>query len=826
MRYCIARRWRNWTIESMTVAITAALAGCAANQIQLRPGAETAGSPARAGTPYLGLLLGEGNPPDGAVVRWAYPGPLRPTGDTSALVARGDQLLSVDGKAVNAAELQAYVAARKPGDTIDLRVRRTDADPDAMIATPGKGTNVVALRVQLSAKEMWCGPVEFEGPKIVTGPASPFTGQPVESISANDPMAKACGDVNAYIQRRVDQNGLREPVDKLIAMFRMVLGEQPGANMLQVVRDSYLHPSCVLSNEVAITRSFKEAAEDPRKAIPWAWVWNNGRDVPKPATPDVPALSKLPDPVDLQEPAKALELLSSRCESSTALVDGALGQAYDLSSSNDQQRKRLRGRLDRLLQASTDMSFDTEDPRDMIDVMQRSTRIDFDRLYSAGHVLAGFMVKSAPPARATTPVPIPRALKDAVTGEILAARKSGGRWYVYGGFTPNAYDMTRISGVIDPGGGDSFLWPQDEEHPDVRSPAVQVIVDMGGTNTYAGSSSGGPGVGVMGVNLVVDYGGHSTFTGDDMASGVGYLGVGIVVCHEGDNRFEGKSWTQGVGYYGFGAILNLGALRNDYIAWQYSQGVGGPRGIGLILDRGGNSFFLADGPVPSSYSMAGARFSMSQGVGYGLRDYDSGGLGVILSLGAEAHYVGGEFSQGGGYYWGMGIIHNAGPRNTFQGNRYSQGFGCHQAIGIVDNESGGNLYWSTIAANQGAAWDVSTGILIDRQGGNTYSGGDISQGSAAMQGIGWLLNLDGPNEYRSSAGATQGKSSGNSYHFDQTGCYSFSVLLDAQGDKSRYSKDRPNGQTITTGEKNDRKPEDSTLHGLFISVPGKIDWGN
>jgi len=120
------------------------------------------------------------------------------------------------------------------------------------------------------------------------------------------------------------------------------------------------------------------------------------------------------------------------------------------------------------------------------------------------------------------------------------------------------------------------------------------------------------------------------------------------------------------------------------------------------------------------------------------------------------------------------------------------------------------------AASQGAAWDVSAGLLIDRGGNDSYQADGLAQGAASMQAIGILADLGGTDRYSAGGGAVQGRSGGNNYHYHETGAFSFSVLLDLGGADDWYSADRSDGSTVSTGVLNEDHPQDSPVHGLFI----------
>ena len=61
--------------------------------------------------------------------------------------------------------------------------------------------------------------------------------------------------------------------------------------------------------------------------------------------------------------------------------------------------------------------------------------------------------------------------------------------------------------------------------------------------------------------------------------------------------------------------------------------------------------------------------------------------------------------------------------------------------------------------------------------------------SVQMQGIAYLIDLDGTDSYKGTSPA-QGESGGNSYHFESTGARSFSLLLYDGGDEDSYFLER------------------------------------
>jgi hypothetical protein len=164
----------------------------------------------------------------------------------------------------------------------------------------------------------------------------------------------------------------------------------------------------------------------------------------------------------------------------------------------------------------------------------------------------------------------------------------------------------------------------------------------------------------------------------------------------------------------------------------------------------------------------------------------------------------------------MGILRDRSGNDGYFGHRYAQGFGAHQALGALLDDDGDDSYFNVTAAGQGAAWDESIGLLVDARGNDTYHADGLSQGAAAMQAIGMLIDLGGTDHYVA-AGASQGQSGTNEYHFAESGCFSFSLQLDAGGGVDSYSAAaRGNDRTLVTGARAATQPAQSDLHGLFI----------
>jgi hypothetical protein len=403
----------------------------------------------------------------------------------------------------------------------------------------------------------------------------------------------------------------------------------------------------------------------------------------------------------------------------------------------------------------------------------------------------------------------------AVKGTVVNAKLVDGELWVVGGQGPNEYNMDLLGGVYDIGGDDTYRYSTPASH------AIQLIIDQAGNDTYTSTSDcAGPATASFGVSILVDRAGNDTYSSTRQGSiACGVFGVGILIDESGNDSYLNQTpesgWSEGVGFYGAGILLDR-AGNDTYQAQKLSQGVGGPRGFGLICDLEGNDIYAANGPhFPSVYGTAGVYVGMSQGFGYGIRGYAAGGVGAIYDLGGDDSYSVGEFGQGCGYFQGLGILHDVGGDDRYVGSRYAQGTGAHQAAGILVDDAGNDSYTCPGPAGQGVAWDQTVAMLLDRGGNDVYTAGGLAQGSAAQQAIGMLMDLGGTDHYVA-AGACQGQGGDNTYHFGADKVFSLSVLFDLGGGMDTYSSGRLNSTTKATGSRNEANPAASDLYGIFL----------
>ena len=418
--------------------------------------------------------------------------------------------------------------------------------------------------------------------------------------------------------------------------------------------------------------------------------------------------------------------------------------------------------------------------------MQLSMRVDFGSLLHAATDLLA-TANNAPGASKPFQSP-PTELQDVVRGRISGVVKLDDGYIVFGGPGDNHYDMDRLYAVVDIGGNDTYLWGESSAR------VTQTIVDLNGDDRYH-ADTGGPGAGWLGVSVLIDHAGSDTYESTLGGCGAGAMGFGFLIDKAGADIYRCAAWSTGTGVYGAGVLVDLGNEADVYESEVFSQGVGGPRGTGILVDAAGGDLYRANGPVTSAYNVPASFMAFSQGVGVGIRPYDTGGIGMLLDYGGDDRYEGGEFSQGGGYYWGLGLLADSAGNDFYYGDRYAQGFAAHQAFGMLFDLSGDDVYWAMAAAGQGAAWDQSIAFLIEAGGNDTYRAQTLSQGAAAQQSRAVLREVSGNDVYWTSGRDTQGAAGDNSYHYrPDDPVFSLGLLIDEQGD-DRYSTGLENGET-------------------------------
>jgi len=246
--------------------------------------------------------------------------------------------------------------------------------------------------------------------------------------------------------------------------------------------------------------------------------------------------------------------------------------------------------------------------------------------------------------------------------------------------------------------------PADNTYGPAAEPTL--LVDLGGSDTYANSAAGAAGT----VQLLVDAQGDDTYTanandeGSLLAQGAGSLGVGVLVDGAGDDTYTASLANDASEP---GPVAQSALVR--------AQGTAA-LGAGVLADLGGADEFDA-----KARSSGGSTAVQAQGVGA------VGGVGLLVN----------------------------GPAQLADGDTYQA-----DATSTLHQTSGGQVQQyekgtaTTIAQGAGA---VGAGALVDLGGADTYeatgngaAATTLGQG-ASETGAGALVDVAGDDEMRTAA---------------------------------------------------------------------------
>jgi hypothetical protein len=433
-------------------------------------------------------------------------------------------------------------------------------------------------------------------------------------------------------------------------------------------------------------------------------------------------------------------------------------------------------------------------------LVELSERVDRGALLDAARELS----RLVDPAWAVRAGGIVRAAwADSLDRELLVDRKTTYGRVLFGGTSGHWYRDLDAAFILDLGGDDFYTGNNGGSNGWVLP--VAACVDLGGNDAYESTLRSCQGAGVLGVGALLDCAGDDQYIGIQWCQGIGYFGVGWLRDLAGNDTYRGRSFCQGVGLFGIGLLIDE-AGHDRYEGDVHVQGTGLPGGIGAVIDRAGDDDYYAKGLIPTNYGDAGIFDAWSQGCGMGFRTIASGGLGLLLDGGGTDRMEAGNFSQGGGYYYGLGILRAAGREgDRYIGSRYNQGFTAHQAVGVFLEDGGDDVYITRQAVAQGLAWDECVTVFDDAQGNDTYQGGGgFSQGASAHNSICLFRDRGGRDSYEYTPG--QALAGGNDYH----GGTSLSLFVDEGGAEDLYTSAVSRNGAFRLRQQ----------HGLFLDLPG------
>jgi hypothetical protein len=238
------------------------------------------------------------------------------------------------------------------------------------------------------------------------------------------------------------------------------------------------------------------------------------------------------------------------------------------------------------------------------------------------------------------------------------------------------------------------------------------------------------------------------------------------------------------------------AGNDNYTVQHFGQALGSVRGFGLLLDRQGDDLYVCKGNQQTSYNTRGHFDGWGQGIGFGVRPFASGGIGILTDKQGRDRYDGGTFTQGGGYYYGFGICCDQGEEaDYYLGTRYSQGFAAHQALGAFIEKGGNDVYRTLYFVSLGISWDECVVLFADDRGDDSYHCGlgSCSYSAAHQNGICFFFDRNGNDQY---AGHGTLPPSDNSYHLGT----SLGIFVDSGAGNDQYVKRQNNTRTTEAGD--------------------------
>ncbi|MCX7993374.1 MAG: hypothetical protein N2651_06865, partial [Fimbriimonadales bacterium] len=207
----------------------------------------------------------------------------------------------------------------------------------------------------------------------------------------------------------------------------------------------------------------------------------------------------------------------------------------------------------------------------------------------------------------------------------LLLMDTGGDDTYYGGGATLTLENT-VSFLIDLAGSDRY----GDDAETLQKPLVEREKREGkGAMAFGGAT--------LGYAILADLAGDDVYSTQSAGLGAARFGVGMLLDLQGSDVYDAYAYAQGAAMAGVGALIDREG-RDQYACFYESQGFGGVKGFGALLDALGDDGYTAH-PTPIEFpspQTAERNVSMAQGAGYGRRaDYTdgrswAGGTGMLI----------------------------------------------------------------------------------------------------------------------------------------------------------------------------------------------------
>jgi hypothetical protein len=283
---------------------------------------------------------------------------------------------------------------------------------------------------------------------------------------------------------------------------------------------------------------------------------------------------------------------------------------------------------------------------------------------------------------------------------------------------------------------------------------ICAIIDAAGDDVYEGGTLG-VAAAFAGASFLFDLQGDDVYLGQIMTQSAAFFGLALLVDSEGTDLYSAAQVAQAfAGPHAVAALVDEGG--NDrYVADRsrpsdygttgvykgWAQGVGcGLRGytaggLGLLLDSSGHDEYLAG--------------NFSQGVGYFF------GLGGLVDTQGDDRYRATRYSQGSAAHQAIGILIDAAGHDTYEGRiAANQGASWDASVAFLI-DYGGNDDYQGAGLSQAAAAMNGFSVLFDAGGDDRYRtpSGQADGGSTRYWGgrrapnMAILIDAAGQDEY-------------------------------------------------------------------------------
>ncbi|PCJ62579.1 MAG: hypothetical protein COA79_03440 [Planctomycetota bacterium] len=321
--------------------------------------------------------------------------------------------------------------------------------------------------------------------------------------------------------------------------------------------------------------------------------------------------------------------------------------------------------------------------------------------------------------------------------------------------------------ILDIGGDDQYFVPHERN-------SKAIIIDLAGNDIYNSQVDFQFGAGYFKISYLLDMQGDDSYSVENFSLGTSIFGAGLLQDLKGNDNYRSKRYSMGVGLLGDGQLLDE-AGNDIYQSGIFSLGVGLYQGFGCVVELKGEDRYVSTATVKSSYGEENIFDGLSMGVGYGLRSYCRGGIGLLLDYEGNDSYHAGNFSIGQGYYFGLGGFIDLKGDDHYYANRYGIGSGAHSAIGFFVDKEGDDHYSASAHAIAGAAWDLSIAYFLDEMGDDDYvSKNTFSFGAVDHSSLAFHFDMQGDDKYQKVFYTHQT----NTYHNGD----SFGIFLNQNGE--------------------------------------------